>query len=88
MLTSKFDSLSVTRDIKRLTSIPTRFMSENQTEANVAWNATGPGHGAVMVDPQWAATHNLPPSHTHPRDSSEAICIIKAYHAIHCLVSR
>ena len=80
------DGLSFKRDIERRGSVPTRFMSENETEAAAAWDSIEAGHGLVAIDPQWAAALDLPASFQHPYDSSKVIYVIGAYHAIHCLV--
>lgn len=61
-------------------------MSDNLTEANEAWDGIEPGHGDVIIDPQYAAEHNLPPSIAHPRHPDKLLYIIESYHAIHCLV--
>ena len=78
--------LNLARNIERLGSIPTPYMSENETEAAQAWSAIEPGHGVVALDPQWAAINSLPATKAHPIDSDKAVYIIEAYHAIHCLV--
>ena len=62
-------------------------MSENETEAGNAWDDIEAGHGLVAVDSQWAAAQGLPPTSSHPQDSSKVVYAIEAYHQIHCLVS-
>ena len=66
--------------------VPTKFMSENETVANAAWDAIEAGHGDVAIDPKYAAKHGLPPTIAHPRDPSKLFYIIESYHSIHCLV--
>lgn len=63
-------------------------MSENETEAAKAWDNIEAGHGLVAVDPQWAASQDLPHTMGHPKDSSKVVYVIEAYHEIHCLVSQ
>ena len=68
-------------------SILTKFMSENVTEADEAWDLVESGHGDVAIEPQYAFKHGLPPSIAHPKDDGKLLYIIAAYHAIHCIVS-
>ena len=73
--------------VERRGYLPTKYMSENETEAAAAWASIQPGHGIVAIDAQWAAAHSLPPTHTWIEDSNKLIYGIEAYHAIHCIVS-
>jgi hypothetical protein len=74
-------------DVDRQLSMPTRFNSENETEASVSWNSIEAGHGEVSIDPDWAATRGFPPSMTHPLNPDKMVCTIAAYQAINCLVT-
>lgn len=65
----------------------TKFMSEDVTEANAAWDLVESGHGDVAIEPQYAFKHGLPPTIAHPKDNEKLLYIIAAYHAIHCIVS-
>ena len=80
------DGLSLARDKHYRGSVPTKFMSENKTEADEAWDAIEAGHGDVVIDPMYAAERGLPPTILHPRDPSKLLYIIESYRAIHCLV--
>lgn len=81
------DGLSLDRTVERRGSIPTRFMSDNETEAEAAWTSIEAGHGLVAVNPLWAAARSLPATIVHPRDPTKVVYIIEAYHTMHCLVS-
>ena len=70
-----------------MASVPTKFMSEDETEASAAWSAIEAGHGLVNVEPSWAAEKALPETIRSPTDPSQAVYVISAYHEIHCLVS-
>ena len=75
------------RDVGRQQFMPTPFMSENETEASMAWDAIEAGHGEVSIDETWAAARSLPPSMRHPVDKEKMVYTVAAYHALHCLVS-
>ena len=86
-LTTKIpDGLNLARNKHYRGSVPTKFMSENETQANEAWDAIEAGHGDVAIEPEYAAERGLPPTILHPRDPSKLLYIIESYHAIHCLV--
>ena len=85
-LSLRLDGLSLARNVDRRSFIPTRYMSDNETVAEAAWDQIEAGHGLVAIDPLWASAHNLPKTLIHPQDPTKVVYIIAAYHAIHCVV--
>jgi len=79
------NGISLAHNIERQGNLPTKFMSENETEADSAWDAIQAGHGDVAIDPGWAAARGYPPSWPHPKHPDKEVYVIEAYHAIHCL---
>lgn len=78
--------LSIQRTAPRTMYLPTVYMSENRTEADIALDSINTGHGVVLVDKHWAVEHNIVDSIPHPRNSKRLIYIIEVYHAMHCIV--
>lgn len=64
------------------------YISENLTEANLAWDAIRTDLAAVALDSQWIESHNLAPSMRSPTDAMKHIYILEAYHVLHCVVSQ
>ncbi|KAL9622198.1 MAG: hypothetical protein Q9160_003381 [Pyrenula sp. 1 TL-2023] len=73
------------RHLERVANLPSRFSSENQTEADMAWNAVVTGHGDVAIPISYAKAHNLPPSWDIPHMPGKQLYVMEAYHAMHCL---
>lgn len=79
------NGLSLALDREYRASVPTTFTSPDLTEAHEAWGAVEAGHGDVLIDPEYAAERDLPPSIPHPRNPNKLLYIIESYHAIHCI---
>ncbi|KAF7873930.1 hypothetical protein EAF04_002602 [Stromatinia cepivora] len=76
--------LSPERNVEREIYLPTKYSSENRSEANAAWKAIRTGHGVVAIDKQWAADRNLVNSVTWPDHPEQSLYVIEAYHVLHC----
>ena len=65
-------------------------MSEDETEAELAWSSIEAGHGIVAVDVDWAQAQGLPQTaaYGYGEKPGKVIYGIEAYHAIHCLVNK
>jgi len=81
----KEDLLTLERNVQRQIYTSTQYISENETEATLAWDSILAGHGIIALDAEYAASRNLPKTHYLPGDPSQAVYIIEAYHAIHCI---
>jgi len=77
--------LSLARSVERKIYLPTKYSSDNRTEADDAWESINPGYGVVAVDKKWAAERNLVDTIEFPGNSEQSMYVIEAYHAIHCL---
>jgi hypothetical protein len=86
-LMTSLDGLSREYSVGRTTYLPSVYWSENETEANQAWDYISAGFGIVAVKEKYAADRGLPESEIWREDSSKRVYVLEAYHAIHCLVS-
>lgn len=62
------------------------YTSNNETEADEAWDAVNIGHGLVAVEKEWAAAQKLPPSREWKPDRSKLVYSLAVYHPLHCMV--
>lgn len=63
-----------------------KYLSENETEASLAWDSILAGHGVIAVDPKYALQKSLPKTKELPESGGKLVYVIEAYHAIHCVV--
>ncbi len=67
-------------------AVTTRYMSQNKTEADAAWDAILPGHGLFAVAPEWAAERTLRGTMRLKTNASQVVYGLDAYHSLHCIV--
>jgi hypothetical protein len=74
------------RKMDRVVYQHSAYVSQNETEASLAWESILAGHGVVAIDPHYASKKNLPSTVELLDGSGNLMYIIEAYHAIHCAV--
>lgn len=79
--------MSLPRNVRRLGLKPeTKYVSQNETQADLAWEAIEAGHGIVAFSNEQATKQGLSISREHPYRPGHMVYGLEAYHAIHCLV--
>jgi hypothetical protein len=72
--------------MERTIYIPSAYMSENDTEADLTWDFISPGFGVVAVTREYAEQLALPETLVWREDPNKRVYVVEAYHAIHCVV--
>ncbi|KAF1975243.1 hypothetical protein BU23DRAFT_566817 [Bimuria novae-zelandiae CBS 107.79] len=77
--------LSLERNKERTIYGHSSYVSQNETEASIAWNSILAGHGIVAVTSQFKDQLQLHDTLLHPNGSGYHIYGLDAYHAMHCV---
>lgn len=63
------------------------YNSENETEANEAWDKLSYQSGNIALDDDYVARMDLPEAQRFPWDYSKGLYFVNGHHQLHCLVS-
>lgn len=65
----------------------TEYSNENDTKADVLWNAIDTAYGFIAVEHEWAEEHGWMRSMPLPDELEKGVYLLEGYHQLHCLVS-